>query len=70
MKKSYSYEEKWYNMTVTEGVDHLTVSKHGSSDWAAISMKVNDLPAISIGLRSKAMVEQLHFMLGQMLSNE
>ena len=56
-----------YNMTVTENVDHLTVEKTPGSDWVEVSTVVNSTEC-HITLRSKPMVEALHFLLSQLLN--
>ncbi len=61
------YSTTSYEMTASEGVDELTVAKTAGSDWAEVTMVVNGgVHESRITLRSLAMAEQLHFMLGQM----
>ena len=64
-----SYWRKNYTMTVQEASDALNLSKLSDSDWCSLTMRTNDFDNGSITIRSQAMAEQLHFMLGQMLSS-
>jgi len=66
MEKFYT---KYYSMSVQEFNDKLIVKKISNTDWSNIQMITNDNENGSIQLRSKAMAEQLHFMLGQMLKD-
>jgi hypothetical protein len=61
------YFNRNYKVTVIEGVDRLTLSKHPAGFWSEIEMRINENPPARITLRSKEMAEQLHHMLGQML---
>ena len=61
------YYNQNYSMTVQEANDKLTVSKSSGSNWCGIAITTNRNSNGMIMLRSKAMAEQLHFMLGQML---
>lgn len=60
---------KNYAMMAQETNDALTLSKDSGTDWCRVTMRTNDIDSGSITIRSKAMAEQLHFMLGQMLSS-
>lgn len=62
------YYQKAYDMSVQETNDELSVKKNPSSDWSIITMITNDAMKGMITIRSQAMAEQLHFMLGQMLN--
>lgn len=62
------YEERHYKMSVKESNDELVVKKTAYSDWCHITMITNGVEGPIITIRSQAMVEQLHFMLGKMLS--
>jgi len=61
------FNDKFYNMTVIESNDAITVTKLSKSDWSSITMTTNGNVNRSITIRSKAMAKQLHIMLGQML---
>lgn len=63
------YWRKNYTMTAQETNDALILTKSSGSDWCHLTMRTNDLDNGSITIRSQAMAEQLHFMLGQMLSS-
>ncbi len=60
------YYKKSYGMSVSDGCDTLTVRK-SNGDWSHIEMDTNGSDNGKITIRSKAMAEQLQFMLGQML---
>jgi len=62
-----NYYEKHYTMGLQENNDKLIVSKMSQSDWCLIKMNTNNSANGKIQIRSKAMAEQLHFMLGQLL---
>jgi hypothetical protein len=62
--KTYFMQD--YTTTATVGIDSLTLNKCPGTEWSEITMSVNDNKD-TITLRSKQMVEHLHFMLGQML---
>lgn len=62
------FYKKSYSMTVQESNDKLVVEKSNNSDWSEVKMITNKFDNGSIAIRSKAMAEQLHFMLGQMLN--
>lgn len=61
------YWLKSYMMTVQETNDALSLDKSTGSDWCHMTMRTNNSDNGSITIRSQAMAEQLHFMLGQML---
>lgn len=61
------YKERHCKMTVKESHDVLVVEKNTHSNWCEIYTTTNGIEG-HITLRSQAMVEQLHFMLGKMLS--
>lgn len=61
------YDKKEYVMSAQETNDKLTVSKGSGSDWVMVMMTTNNEQNGHVTIRSKAMAEQLHFMLGQML---
>lgn len=64
---STEYFARQYRMTVKDA-DELTLDKSRASDWASLTMHINDgVPDTQITLRSKEIAEGLHFMLGQML---
>ena len=61
------YEQKHFDMTVTEHSDNITVRKSSGNDWCQVIMVTNgDINGV-ITIRSKEMVESLYFMLGQIL---
>lgn len=62
------YEERHYKMSVKESNDELVVENTAHSDWLHITMIINGIEGQTITIRSQVMAEQLHFMLGQMLS--
>ncbi len=66
------YWNKSYEATVTDGgVDVLTVKKHSGCDQASITMVINkDVKRIEIDIRSKDQMEQLHFLLGQLINTK
>lgn len=61
------YTAKDYTHSVKNAVDELTVTKPHGSDWLDIGMSVNKQFAGRITIRSREQVEQLHFLLGQVL---
>lgn len=62
------YEKRHYKVSVKESNDELVVEKNAHSDWCHITMITNGIEGRPITIRNQVMVEQLHFMLGQMLS--
>ncbi len=62
-----NYLERAYDISVTDKNDTLTLHKIYSSEWCEIIMTTNGKPNGIMQIRSKEMVEQLWFMLGQML---
>ncbi len=62
------YDSSYYDMEVKEFNNLLSVSKIVHSSCVSISINTNGRENGGIELRSKVMVEQLHFMLGQLLS--
>lgn len=63
---SNPYWEKWYHASHTMSVDQLSIEKSGGTDWCNITMSVNGNSA-TITIRSKEQLEQLRFMLTQLL---
>ncbi len=61
------YMDKSYHHTVADRNDTLTVHKFPSDDSATITMTRDDDKS-SISIRSREQLEQLHFLLGQLLS--
>jgi len=57
-------------MKAVESVDSILVHKSPSSYWTEITLFIHEKEEARITIRSKEMAEQLHFMLGQMLSTE
>lgn len=62
------YWKHHYRMSAQESNEKISVEKNGDGDWCHVSMITNDRDNGKITIRSKAMAEQLHFMLGQMLN--
>lgn len=62
------YEQRHYKVSVKESNDELVVDKFAHSDWCHITMITNGIKGRRITIRSQVMAEQLHLMLGQMLS--
>jgi len=63
-----NYYKKYYIMKAKQTNDSLKLHKTTNSDWCELSMTTNGFSNGQITIRSKEMVEQLHFMLGQLLS--
>jgi hypothetical protein len=61
------YWNRTYRMDAREGVDTLRVAKSSGNDWSHVSMTISGQVPIDITVRSKAMAEMLHSMLGQLL---
>jgi len=64
---SGEYFAKNYIMSAQQDNDKLRVVKCGQSEWCNIENTTNNSDNGKITIRSKAIAEQLHFMLGQML---
>lgn len=64
------YWNKSYRVSVRETIDELTVAKSASSDRCELRMVINEEGRHEIMIRSKTMLEHLHFMLGQVLGKE
>lgn len=62
-----AYEDETYCIKVDDGCDALSVQKSSGSDWCHIKMVTNERDNGEIVIRSKDMIEQLWFMLSQML---
>ena len=62
-----TYKQKYYDITMTEHPDNLTVHKSSDSDWFQISMTTNGDSNGTILIRSQTMAEALRFMLEQIL---
>lgn len=62
------YRDKYYRMNVDNGGDQVEVHKSWNSEYVEIRLTINGLIKADMTLRSKEMVEQLHFMLGQVLN--
>lgn len=65
-----SYWNKNFTMSFFDSNDKITVKKSSGDDWSHLSMLTNGHANGEITIRSKAMVEQLHFTLGQMLEDD
>lgn len=61
------YWDKTFSTSVSNGCDNIRVEKIGNSDWSHIKMITNNNSNGEITIRSKEQVEQIHFLLGQML---
>jgi len=67
---SINYFEKNYSasMSGSNVPDIIKVKKRSGDDWCDIEMSIHDETTGRIQIRSKEQTEQLHFLLGQMLS--
>lgn len=64
------YWNRRYTMGARESSDELRVEKRAGTDWCDLSMQINGEYNGRITIRSREMAEELHFMLGRMLSAE
>ncbi len=62
-----AYIDKHQSHTLSDGTNTLTVHKFPDDDSTTISMTRDDDKS-SISIRSREQLEQLHFLLGQLLS--
>ncbi len=60
------YIDKNQSHTVTDGADTLTVHKFSNEDSTTITL-TTDTRDSSIEIRSREQLEQLHFLIGQLL---
>jgi len=67
IKMNTPFYKKTYKMSICEANDKLTINKNFATDWIEISMFINGIKDSEITIRSKEMVEQLHFTLSQLL---
>jgi len=61
------YWEKSYCRICGDGIDRLSLSKAGDSDWAYVEMITNGNSNGKITLRSREAAEELRFMLDRLL---
>ena len=64
------YRDRWYKLTITHGVDVLTVDKCSSSALVVVRMQQGAADPAHFTLRSLEHAEALHFMLGQLLRKD
>ncbi len=64
------YYDKHYHMAAESESDKIILKKCGRSDWCEVIMEINGDQKCSMDIRSREMAEQLHFMLGQILSQQ
>ncbi len=62
-----AYIDKHQSHAITDGTNTLTVHKFPDDDSTTITMTRDDDKS-SISIRSQEQLEQLHFLLGQLLS--
>jgi hypothetical protein len=61
------YIDKNQSHTVTDGTDTMRVHKWADEDEATITLTTDTISSVIV-IRSREQLEQLHFLLGQLLS--